>query len=42
MEGQDLDTYIAMFEHLASKAGYDLGSMGPTSMFLEGLPTLKA
>jgi len=38
MEGQDLNTYIAMFEHLASKAGYGLNSMEASCMFLEGLP----
>jgi hypothetical protein len=38
MEGQDLDTYMAVFEHLASKAGYDLNTTGASSMFLEGLP----
>jgi hypothetical protein len=38
MEERDLDTYIGMFEHLASKAGFGLNSIGTANMFVEGLP----
>jgi hypothetical protein len=37
MAERDLDAYIGMFEHLVSKAGFGLESVGTADMFVEGL-----
>jgi hypothetical protein len=38
MNGEDLDTYVAMFKTLARKANYDLDAIGTLDIFQEGLP----
>ena len=37
MKGDDLDTYIATFKHLAREAGYELTAAGTVNMFALGL-----
>jgi hypothetical protein len=37
MQGDDLDTYIAVFKHLARDAGYDLNTLGAADLFALGL-----
>ena len=40
MQGRDIDSYIAMFNHLATKVGYSLQDKGTTNRFKRGLPWL--
>ena len=37
MQGDDLDSYIAAFKHLARDAGYDLNTLGAADLFALGL-----
>ena len=38
MQGRDIDSYIATFNHLAVKVGYSLLDKGTTDRFKKGLP----
>ena len=38
MQGRDIDSYIATFNSLATKAGYLLSDKGTTDRFKRGLP----
>lgn len=37
MRGEDLDSYVATFKHLAKVAGYDLANLGTVHLFAKGL-----
>jgi len=37
MRGDDLDTYIARFQHLANEAGFDVAAAATVSLFSKGL-----